>query len=106
MRSTGKTPDGVLVQAAENLHLAKEQLRNLLAHAAGTAGQDDLMALVRCIGELDRLEDTLGGGRGLDTASPLAVSKSLGEATFPRFLRDEKCLVKIGWSKSAGREYE
>ncbi|MEZ6057194.1 MAG: hypothetical protein R3C01_10865 [Planctomycetaceae bacterium] len=98
---------------------AEQALQGLLAGAATDGDYSAvpvLMDWARQLGELASELDTLepkrapeqrlaGSAASRKSKKPQKRRKPKGGG-YPRFIRDEECLVKIGWSKTGGEEYE
>lgn len=102
------------------LAACEKQMRTAISEAAAAAEPERLNQLVRWLGEIQRIAREAAEQEGT-TPTPgikgtpvtpgayagAKVSRSSKKAAaYPKFFRDDESLVKVGWSKSEGAEYE
>ena len=112
-------------QATGILQRAERALQELLAKAATSARYDDLIRLSELAKELASLVTKLGDSARPENLVAVDAEASrpgkpfsnaagrhslartgLKKGSYPKFLRDGESIVKLGWSKTAGAEYE
>jgi hypothetical protein len=101
------------IRGKKVLQAAERELQRLLAEAATNAEYDALPLLTRWAARIGALLNDADGGddqsqppkksRRKTSKRRKPPSKSSG---YPRFVREADNLVKIGWSKREGSEYE
>lgn len=97
------------------LQKAEEALQQIIADAATNGDYQSLPTLTRWVRTLADLLDLDAGAAAPEAVLPssrLKPKRSTNRSKikkangYPRFVRDEDCLVKIGWSKRDNSEYE
>lgn len=98
---------------------AERSLQALLASAATEGDYSAVPSLMDWARQLGKLASELGPPASKRTPDQRLAGSAASRKSkkpqkrrkpkgggYPRFIRDEDCLVKIGWSKTGGEEYE
>ena len=110
-------------KAVQALAACEKGLRDLLAEAAQVGDYDVVVLLTECAREVGQItsqfhpaaQSTTAQDRTVsDAATSTSASRPTGMSrapksarrSYPKFIRRENELIKIGWSKGEKREYE
>jgi len=123
MDGSPDTRETVAAGAIEVLQSSEATMQSLLSEAAGSGNYSDVEWLTRCAKQLrdmrelaermregqstngTRVAEAHGHTRSAPHANRRATRRRAGRAGYPRFLRTDDQLVKIGWSKKKRSEY-
>jgi hypothetical protein len=93
-------------EALQVLRTAEERLRALITRCVGEQRYGEVVAIARLADGLTVLSGHKREPFGTRAHSSSAPGRKSGKHAFPRFLRDDDKLIKIGWSKKSKSEYE
>lgn len=110
-----------LQKALKTLNSAESSVRSLVADAANAGDYDEALNLTNLAKSIANLTESLPASdksQALPTRAPVSkqpskngtsktrVTKKAKGKSYPRFIQSNGDLVKIGWSKSASKEYQ